>query len=236
MSHPLRDAFLRGARAEEHFADLQARIRTFVQAQRDAFVIHLDDKAPHDFSKMTLEYPDVFPQPPPIFSILVGEIIYNLRAALDYLACALAFKDSGKSMRAQFPIVNSPQDFESWKKHRGKGINCAHGTALEKLQPYNRCDWARILRDISDDDKHNRLVFVTRHILGQTMFTDEPIDPTKIIGPVQSAYDPETDTTMYVQHGVTVFVAFHDGSVVVSTLKEIKRSVAQTLQAFKSEF
>ena len=53
---------------------------------------------------------------PPTFGIRVGEAIYNLRAALDYLVYELAILDSGNVQQGtQFPIEDT-KDGVRWKR------------------------------------------------------------------------------------------------------------------------
>jgi hypothetical protein len=78
---------------------------------------------------------------PARFGILVGETIYNLRAALDYLVYQLAISDSGMIQKGtQFP-------------DRSDGV-CPRHKAV--LRGYERrvCAWYERLAEISNQDKH----------------------------------------------------------------------------------
>jgi hypothetical protein len=39
-----------------------------------------------------------------------------------------------------------------------KGINPLHMAAIERLQPYKGCGWTKMLRDLSNPDKHRQFV------------------------------------------------------------------------------
>src|SRR5436309_1128025 len=85
----LDDAYLRVDRAQHHMVDLEHRLRRF--SKRTNLVLS--------------------PTVPPICSILIGETIYNQRAALDYLIYELALLDSGRIQDGtQFPIESWPED------------------------------------------------------------------------------------------------------------------------------
>jgi len=72
----------------------------------------------------------------PLVSILIGEICYNLRSALDYLVYELAILDSSKRQDGtQFPIDDTPEKFSKHKRSWLKGLNSNHVAAIEKLQP-----------------------------------------------------------------------------------------------------
>ncbi|MCH8188130.1 MAG: hypothetical protein IIB66_05415, partial [Proteobacteria bacterium] len=95
---------------------------------------------------------------PHIIKILVGEITYNLRAALDYLVYELARLDSGEVKNGtQFPIEDTEDGFKRKRNAFLKGVSDKHVAIIESLQPYSGCDWTRILRDLSNPDKHRQL-------------------------------------------------------------------------------
>jgi hypothetical protein len=116
----------------------------------------------HADSVSLVGWPD---QPPPGIGIATGEVLYNLRAALDYLVHQLVILATGEiNMRTQFPIEDTPDGFRS-RRHPNKqgrpnwltGVDCAHCAAIEALQPYNGVDWTAFLRDISNEDKHRTI-------------------------------------------------------------------------------
>lgn len=98
---------------------------------------------------------------PPEIGILVGETVYNLRAALDYLVYELAILDSGHVQeKTQFPIESCESEWESNQDRRLAGLNPTHKALIKCLQPYRECDWTGVLRDISNPDKHRTLTLV----------------------------------------------------------------------------
>src|SRR5437016_970997 len=85
-------AFARIDRAGEHLAELEAIIHTFRQGRHDAYSIKLDPNL--------IKNGDIEPEWPVFnrlrIAIIVGEICYNLRAALDYLIYELDLLDCGQ--------------------------------------------------------------------------------------------------------------------------------------------
>src|SRR5690348_4263130 len=79
--HVLNGAIVRVARAEKHLADLRDDLADWLLEQENAVVPQFDPKPPHDF------FPDMSKciGPPLTVGVLIGEIAYNLRSALDYL-------------------------------------------------------------------------------------------------------------------------------------------------------
>jgi len=165
---PLDGAYHRVRRAGKHLANLKRRADAFCQVKSDAVVI---ERKPETFLlpdgrevKGVLGSASSFlTKPiPPIISILVGEIVYNLRAALDYLIYELARFDAGKVIkRTQFPIDNSEDCFRGRRKTFLKGLSDVHITATKRLQPCDGCDWTRTLKELSNPDKHMHLTVVS---------------------------------------------------------------------------
>jgi hypothetical protein len=215
---PLEDACLRVERAEEHIRDLDSRIRVYVEADRQL------DFTQFDPQKMKEIFSGLSPIPP-LFYILIGEISYNLRTALDYLVFTVARIDSGKPQDGtQFPIEDSPEGFG--KRVKGKrgvyliGLNACHIQMVEKLQPYQGCYWTWRLRELSNRDKHRHLT-----ILGQTFH----YDPNRPTDPLSRSEDDVNKKSV-----VSRNVAFWDFLPVIPTLEKLKAGVAQTLVDFKA--
>jgi hypothetical protein len=131
-------AFLDGAyarldRVREHLTDLEVREKAILHPQIANIVAETDLNTVKDFV-----ITDPLADLPQRFSILIGETIYNLRAALDYLVFDLAILDSGGPRKGtQFPIDDTKDVFTG---HRGrflKGLSTKHIAQIEALQPYN---------------------------------------------------------------------------------------------------
>jgi hypothetical protein len=171
--------------------------------------------------------------------ILVGEICYNLRSALDYLIFELAKLDSGAEQRGtQFPVVDTKNDFEGRRTTAFlKGVNASHIAAVEALQPYMGCNWTARLRDFSNADKHRHFV-VTGGETRITVHSSLDTDLSKIQGVTfqRSAPHPLTGDEVQMKVHIAGTVTFDDGSPILETLQELKNNVARTLGDFKPDF
>lgn len=180
-----------------------------------------------------------FPPLPPIFSILVGETIYNLRAALDYLVYELAFLDVGQIQKGtQFPIENWPPDKrllnafkKSWApkgKHRYLcGINPEHKAPIRRLQPFAGCTWTETLRDLSNPDKHKTLT--------KTQVTDTAVEMVTVDLTGQAIrLFPEYTVKMHSDFSPNIL--FDNGKRVMETLQELQRQVTAVLDMFRPAF
>jgi hypothetical protein len=239
LRHLLDDCFGRVARASEHLADLENRIDGAIRAQVDDLAIEHDVNparfpAQYQVSQVTRGNETHWCL---LIPILTGEIIYNLRSALDYLVFKLAQLDSGVEQEGtQFPIVDAQKDWPSNVGRLLKGVNNAHVVAIERLQPYNGCDWSRRLRDLSNPDKHRHLIVTG----GNGDFFVHSSLVTNLSGCL--GYEREAPHPVPGQALVKVKVdfrgkvTFRDGSPIVGTIKQIEAGVANTLATFKPEF
>src|SRR5258708_10396877 len=152
---PVDDALERVIRAGEHLADLRQRLDTARKQQGDSISVEYAPNPPHSIQASVFTKTFVSMR----VGILIGEICYNLRSALDYLIYDLAEHDAGiRQESTQFPIADTAEEFASSAKRRLRGINSAHRAAIEKLQPYKGCEWTKTLRDFSNTAKHRKFV------------------------------------------------------------------------------
>ena len=202
---------LRCDRAEEHLCQLNANISSYLEFEKGKVFATMDEKT--NIASLGFTAP---PEgPPPTFSILIGEIVYNLRASLDYLVFLLALVDSGvEQNRTQFPIYDSDQDFRRNAPTRLCGICDSNVGRLEALQPYRSIKWTRTLRDLSNPDKHRHLTMLSRE--GQQVLT---------VKKHEEGYDTEFELPLE--------VCFENGNPVLATLRDLHGHVLDTVVSFE---
>jgi hypothetical protein len=241
--HPLDGAFERVNRAEEHLTELKRHLDDLRQNYLDAVPLDFDPNPPY---QVYTKPPVVYPSPKPILSILLGEICYNLRSALDYLVFELARLDSGSVQdNTQFPIDDTPKQFRSSKKRRLVGVSLNHIAAIERLQPYKGIKWSEILRTLSNPDKHRML---TPH---QGMWFTVDImraAPTPMVAipnvrakrsatrPDGMEVEVELVAALHVIIPVTNVSQIPIGDHIEETLEKLIPEVRDALEAFKPEF
>jgi hypothetical protein len=228
--HPLEGAFARVSRAEEHLRDLDDMLASILNAQQNSIPIEFDINSGY-----------VVPQRPKgtfvtyEVAILIGEICYNLRDALDYLIYELTRADSGSvKSGTQFLIEDLPENFIRRQKTFLNGLNTAHIAAIERLQPYNGCDWAAALRDFSNRDKHREFVGIGgTSVIQFWPEWDSSFENTRVpIRRAKHARLGEVNVKVHFRGEIT----FEDGSSIIQMLEKIKAQVAATLTQFKFEF
>ena len=129
---------LKIGRAKEHFSVLDTEIKAWVLTNPVTITREKD--------RVGLRH-SIFAEvinPPPLnrWSLVCGDLIHNLRSALDSILYGIAICETGVNPPAdeevlQFPITGSPPKF-SKQKYRIKSLSPAVQAAIESVQPYNR--------------------------------------------------------------------------------------------------
>lgn len=121
--------------------------------------------------------------PPPIqLALILGDLVQNLRSALDHLAWAFALTQSkSPSCLTQFPIFERrPDEFdgEPQVRHIPESVR----RIMEGMQPYSSGDpiggliggQLATLRILSNRDKHRVLLLAESVVLPKLVFTNTP--------------------------------------------------------------
>lgn len=247
MAHPLDGAVARIKRADAHLDELKSLIEKFRKANEDEI------RSQHQLEALALkpgQKVDIVLKNQPLveipldFAIIVGEAVYNLRSALDYLVYELARKDSGSEKSGtQFPIedvradaLNVKRGFEARRKTYLTGLNDRHIIMIERLQPYNGVGWTETLREISNPDKHRRLTAVNGRWGENATIEAWPAgvldDGPGIILPGVRGIHPENSVGLQ----YTVDIVLANGSPLLETLEDLKTRVFKAIESFKPEF
>jgi hypothetical protein len=231
--HVLNGALERAIRAREHLLDLGQRLGP-LQKHNDVVSTH----PAAGLKPLTIE-----PSPPIVFPasmripILIGEVCYNLRSALDYLVFELAKYDSGSPQKqTQFPIECSEKNFRERRKKSLKGINDDHVARIEALQPYKGCNWTKTLKDISKPDKHRELIKLKGEVVAIVYVFGEDVEFDAIPLPTQRTKHPISGEEVNIKVNTSMMLCFSDKTSVMVTLEEIIVEVTKMLNAFKREF
>jgi hypothetical protein len=127
------------------------------------------------------------PKPiPPVFALQLGEILYQLRAALDGAIYEAAIRDSGQNpppnkQNLEFPIYNSPDRYAEKAPAKIAPLTAKRKQIIESVQPYNAPNLPPeqvvfnghrslgILNDWARKDRHRSL-----HIVGSWVSRANP--------------------------------------------------------------
>lgn len=199
MAGSLEGPVIKLARAESQFYVLQAQIEAVWPPDETWPVRAEAHRGGLEYRFYLGELPGV----EPAWALMAGEIMFNLRSALDHLAWELHVRHfKGRPIpeeiesSSQFPIFDT---YRKWRKGlwRIKSLSERDRRAIRFLQPYQRRNdqWSRIRHALGDlnalhnVDKHRKLHLVagTQRFAGAPYFPPDTgfrFDP--IFGPVKS--------------------------------------------------
>jgi hypothetical protein len=179
--------------------------------------------------------------PTPLASILIGEIAYNLKAALDYLVFELFYLETGEfNNDTKFIIEHSP---EAWNSHFPQAftlpkaekklwlhkLRIEHQAALKGLQPFSGIAWTKTLQKITNPDRHRELIAVAGE---STVFKIEHLSPGRAATVGLTGFPAE----MFVHYEVSNSISLKDGERAVETMHHLATEVGKVIEAFKPDF
>jgi hypothetical protein len=231
--YPLDGADLRVARGREHLSDIKDIVARV--SERPPIVLAYGDPSKGTFHPIQ-------PLAPPLqLSIRVGEMLYNLKAALDYILHVFLKNalDHGKIAESrfeslegklQFPIKECEEKLATWRKDWGEWLRKEQFELIEGAQPYGQGTWLRRLGNLYHHlDKHRELqpLQLLAELEGGRLI---PI-PISSEVPVEEAERLAREKPVGVYQGGSFEVAFSDGAPVVETLEVIQSEVFALIES-----
>jgi hypothetical protein len=169
---PLEGASLKLMRARDHLATLKDEYSAFCARDPVRVTMQYENR---EYPQTTIDEYAVFrahidENPPSHWSVIVGDVLQNARAALEHLAWQLARKEHGgrgpKECETGFPMLTKDPDSDNgakrtWQRSVGR-IGERAQEEIKKLQPYQRGYEAKrdllwILHDLARVDRHRVL-------------------------------------------------------------------------------
>jgi hypothetical protein len=147
------------ARANKHIVDLQQAIKDFLATGPYKVGFRRDAT-----TRKPIYYVTEAHEAPPALALITGDIVQNLRSALDHLAYQLFLVGTGGSVgigsHVYFPIADSSAKFASELARKVRGMRQDAIDAIRALEPYKQGKghdlW--IIHALNNIDKH-RLLF-----------------------------------------------------------------------------
>jgi hypothetical protein len=159
--HPLDGPWLKIVRAGDHLEALKNAIADFETGEPIPYGHRREfkrERAEYDFHGL------IDRDPPSDISLITGDFIHNVRAALDHVAWQLRIDpaDSNPKDLTQFPIFDKSKDWNP-KRRSMKHIRPDVLAYMEMLQPYDRMETRegrllRLIRDLDLTDKHRTIL------------------------------------------------------------------------------
>ncbi|WP_344875977.1 hypothetical protein [Allokutzneria multivorans] len=140
--HPENPWCAKAARAWDHIGDLRSRLLDFRSAEPYSLTPRMTDDAERVDYVLNIHH-----AVPAVFGSIVGDVLHNLRSALENLAFRLAVLSNEEELterlqhRAAFPICETPDAFDAWLRNRPKEMfSEAARAALREAQPFAELD------------------------------------------------------------------------------------------------
>ena len=166
MADPLASSLLKVQRAAEQIAHLASGMKAFLDSNPYRIVRDVDHVAGRIAWRTTVREPC-----PPIWSVLIGECLHNLRSALDYMIWDLVILETGKHpvvTKSQFPIFLHEAGYNERAKGFLKGVGNKPRAVIKALQPFSTGENERSplwqLHELSNWDKHRSLRLTGAHL------------------------------------------------------------------------
>jgi hypothetical protein len=159
MPRPIEHIRFKIERAIKHFGDLEAEIKFFF----DAVPYAVGTKRNPD-TRQLIYYMVRVRETPLAISMIVGDLLQNLRSTLDHLAYQLFLVGTGGGVPGDhiyFPIADDLARYEASKLRRVQGMRPEAITAIDTVKPYkggNDNLWQ--LHKLNNIDKHRFLITV----------------------------------------------------------------------------
>ncbi|NQW24077.1 MAG: hypothetical protein HQ475_11585 [SAR202 cluster bacterium] len=221
------------ARAKKHLVELKGGLDDWRVLEPYPIVVEIEPDSRDQLWKVGSE-----PISPPAFPV-IGDILFNLRSALDHLAWQLVLKANGvPDHRTEFPIFNDPDRWKRESPRKMLGMNQAIQDRIKALQPCfsshkNRKKAIWGLQEYGNTDKHRTLLVVpvsTQDMLwqpgGRPTYTHEgPVQKETILASfADSEYQSEFRAMASIAFndpplaGKDAYLTLHFIEYVVSTL------------------
>lgn len=148
-------------RADEHISNLNEVVRRFIDANPYKVVAKRDSE-----TGKTVYYLERVTDTPPSCAAIAGDILNNLRSALDHLAQQLYLVGTGgtSGFRDQTSFLISPtaKDFKAGLSRKVEGMRQNAVDAIRALQPYHGGNGADLwtFNRLNNIDKHRLIVTV----------------------------------------------------------------------------
>jgi hypothetical protein len=187
-------------RADEHVRDLAANIRSF-WATPNRYAFGPEDDPQTGDKVFHIHGNDL--TPPLRFSIIVGEVVHNLRSALDHLAWQLVLANGRTPGRhIQFPIFEEPHTVKEYKTKVDRMIKGASDGAMrlvKSLNAYKGGDAPAlcIVSALNNVDKHRLLVTIGLarfdNSVSAPVYLEDGAEVYRLRANVQNTFNMDTD-------------------------------------------
>jgi hypothetical protein len=152
-------------RAKEHIVHLNLRLKAFLDSRPYEVGTRRDPQ-----TRRLIYYLVAVRDVPPDIGLIVGDVIQNLRSALDHLAFQLYLlgpggQAGGTGSRTYFPIADDSAKYKIEAPRKIKGLRPEAIKAIDAIEPYkggktDKSDTLWRLEKMNNIDKHRLLIAI----------------------------------------------------------------------------
>jgi hypothetical protein len=240
-SRTLEEAWLKLRRGKEHLYMLEMETRKFWDSDSHAVVYEYNVEE----SKNLLRFKLLKAIPQHSWGLILGDVVHNVRSALDYIIWRLAGSDLA-DRTSMFPICLSEDDWKraQWRFQK-RPIHADALAYIRSLQPYTRPDPRRailwLLQELDARDKH-KLISMTRSVAQTARFrgTGELTVPYEAVegalkdGTVLVEYPGPPQVRMDVEFKLGFTIMFERGVVSDTTDVAVPECVSKIFDAVEA--
>jgi hypothetical protein len=154
---------MKPSRADEHLEALNNEVAAFLETRPYEVVIKKDIPAGKLSTQVIYRH-----APPDLLLMLIGDVLHNLRSALDHLAWSLAGTEADRS--TEFSIFVDEIKYRSGATRKMHDMPTTAQNIIESLQPYKgvhglpESEPLWLLQQLSNEDKHHTLNLVAAQV------------------------------------------------------------------------
>ncbi|WGJ14132.1 hypothetical protein QEV83_15970 [Methylocapsa sp. D3K7] len=225
MKYPFSDATTKIRRAQKHLAELETEAAAFIASNPARFTVELAEARGGIEFNFTLNVEAA----PEWLGAIIGDVIHNLRTALDLTACEIVRAADENDEDVYFPFSKSADELEHMiKKRKFNRAGTDAVALLVSMKPHHNGNAAlRAIHDLDIQDKHRALIpnaITTASPVIQMWEDDGRINP-RVIG------DPNAPTEIKLIFPNEVGLA---GREIIPTLHELVQLVDGIVEAFRA--
>lgn len=226
-------------RARANIGELQNEILAYLKRQPFYLVVQ---PAPNDSKEWVVR---VREEVPVEFSAIIGDVLHNLRAALDLMAVQLVRLNHASDDDVYFPFSKSAARFDDALRSRNMHRASPEAVALLRaLKPYpGGNDTLRDLHDLDIMDKHQALIPTSDMIAMPDYLGGKEIVRGVNVGPIRDGTTVPADPqiTPYIRVGGTYQGTFSlrfpiggplAGQEIIPALINLAHSIDQIIESF----
>lgn len=158
--HFLAPAWQKASHAERHLQALHDEVGQYLGREPFEVTNEIDAENSEFVARLSVKE-----EPPVLWSLIAGDAVANLRAALDHAVCLLVEREGGAVNSAHaFPILDRAPEGTKEKKRwdqRLEGVGSVEKQIMALVQPYAQFSADKVgnaplhvLRELSNEDKH----------------------------------------------------------------------------------